>query len=366
MRENPKDLTFVEMERRRSRRLGGGASRGARHFGGAVPAWGGRSGALTQRRSAAAREAPANLGEAGGWTHPHPLPGHRRKRTIRWSLQQTNGPIPARGASAMERSFLARFFWALVGVAVFALFLVDKAGRPMDPYLLLVAESFDFHGTGRSRRLVEQDLRDGRARTSPAPLRLRYHRDSRGSRDRGRREEARSDFATLARCGGPGPALCDCIEGHGMRRRGMKRQLVRTWFMGPAIAGVVGGFAAGPGADTASAQDRCELPRQVVVGEPGHQVVFERERRQEGRSGSRRAALADAAQVGSQPDPPGTRNGRARDPLARVEPRRVPRGIRRHRHVQRDLVLPRVPGGTTIQGRPRIRQADRRRECRRK
>lgn len=27
----------------------------------------------------------------------------------------------------MERSFLARFFWALVGVAVFALFLVDKA-----------------------------------------------------------------------------------------------------------------------------------------------------------------------------------------------------------------------------------------------
>ena len=57
----------------------------------------------------------------------------------------------------------------------------------------------------------------------------------------------------------------------------MKRQLVRTWFMGLAIAGVVGGFAAGPGADTASAQDRCELPRQVVVGEPGHQVVFERD-----------------------------------------------------------------------------------------
>ena len=56
----------------------------------------------------------------------------------------------------------------------------------------------------------------------------------------------------------------------------MKRQLVRTLLTGPAIAGVMAGLAAGPGADTASAQDRCELPQQVVVGERGNQVVFER------------------------------------------------------------------------------------------
>ena len=46
--------------------------------------------------------------------------------------------------------------------------------------------------------------------------------------------------------------------------------------MGTAIAGVMAGLAAGPGAGAASARDRCELPQRVVVGEPGNQVAFER------------------------------------------------------------------------------------------
>lgn len=56
----------------------------------------------------------------------------------------------------------------------------------------------------------------------------------------------------------------------------MKRPLVRAFFLGAAIAGVMAGVAGGPGADSAAAEDRCELPRQVVVGEPGNQVVLER------------------------------------------------------------------------------------------
>ena len=68
----------------------------------------------------------------------------------------------------------------------------------------------------------------------------------------------------------------------------MKRLLARTLFIGAAIAGVMAGFAAGPGADTASAQGRCELPQQVVVGEPGNQLVFERRG-----ASSERAVLED-------------------------------------------------------------------------
>lgn len=56
----------------------------------------------------------------------------------------------------------------------------------------------------------------------------------------------------------------------------MKTRLARRWFVGAAIAGVMTGLGAGPGAGAASAQDRCELPHRVVVGEPGNQVAFER------------------------------------------------------------------------------------------
>ena len=56
----------------------------------------------------------------------------------------------------------------------------------------------------------------------------------------------------------------------------MKTRFVRTLFMGAGIAGVMAGLAAGPGADSASARDRCELPQRVVVGEPGNRVAFER------------------------------------------------------------------------------------------
>lgn len=56
----------------------------------------------------------------------------------------------------------------------------------------------------------------------------------------------------------------------------MKRPLFEAFFVGPAIAGAMAGIVGGSGADAVAAQDRCELPRQVVVGEPGNQVVFER------------------------------------------------------------------------------------------
>ena len=55
----------------------------------------------------------------------------------------------------------------------------------------------------------------------------------------------------------------------------MKRRFVRTLFIGSTIAGMMAGLAAGPDTGTASAQERCELPQQVAVGEPGNQVVFE-------------------------------------------------------------------------------------------
>jgi len=57
----------------------------------------------------------------------------------------------------------------------------------------------------------------------------------------------------------------------------MKTPLVQAFFTGLAIAGVMVGVAGGAGADAAAAEDRCEVPRQVVVGEPGSQVVFERD-----------------------------------------------------------------------------------------
>ena len=56
----------------------------------------------------------------------------------------------------------------------------------------------------------------------------------------------------------------------------MKTRLARRWFVGAAIAGVMAGLAAEPGAGAASARDRCELPQRVVVGAPDNQVAFER------------------------------------------------------------------------------------------
>ena len=55
----------------------------------------------------------------------------------------------------------------------------------------------------------------------------------------------------------------------------MKTQLVQRLLTGSTIAGVMAALAAGPGAGPASAQDRCELPQQVAIGEPSNQVVFE-------------------------------------------------------------------------------------------
>ena len=170
----------------------------------------------------------------------------------------------------------------------------------------------------------------------------------------------------------PWTALCSCagywsitvtVEAEtldeALRRPEMKRRLARTLFMGPAIAGVMAGLAAGPGAGTASAQDRCELPREIVVGEPGNQVVVERRgARSEGALLEELHGLTLLKWGASLVLP-----ALARNELAIYLHESTRAGFLAEyddiETIQRLLVLPRAPGGTTIPGRPRVRQANR-------
>ena len=139
----------------------------------------------------------------------------------------------------------------------------------------------------------------------------------------------------------------------------MKNRLARTLLTGSAIAGVMAALGAGPGAGTASAQDRCELPREIVVGEPGYQVVFEQ------RGARSEGALLEALhwltllKWGAGLILPAL----AHDELAIYlhESSRA-EFLTEYEDIESfhgRLVLRRVPRGTTIPGRPRVREANR-------